>query len=75
MEQILTLLIIAVITQGVLIMASIDNLNTAVANLQATVDAIVIPTPTENNDAAIQAAADNINASVQVLKDKLNPTV
>lgn len=48
-------------------MAAIDNLNQAVADLQATVDALVVPV---SNDAAIQAAADSINASIATLKSK-----
>lgn len=61
------ILLIIVLIQGVILMAAIDNLNQAVADLQATVDALVVPV---SNDAAIQAAADSINASIATLKSK-----
>lgn len=48
-------------------MAAIDNLNQAVIDLSTAVNAITIPT---NNDVAIQAAADSINASIVTLKEK-----
>lgn len=61
------LLILTIITTGVIIMAAIDNLNQAVIDLSTAVNAITIPT---NNDVAIQAAADSINASIVTLKEK-----
>lgn len=49
-------------------MSAIENLNQAVSDLQATVNALVIPV---SNDVAIQSAADSINASVVALKAKV----
>lgn len=63
----LTLILIIIIYIGVCIMTAIDNLNQAIADLQETVSALVVPV---NNDVAIQDAANSINASIAALKAK-----
>lgn len=55
-------------------MSAIDNLNKAVSDLQAAINAVSLPVQT-NNDAAIQAAADSINAAIVTLNTKLTPAV
>ncbi len=47
---------------------AIENLNAAVADLQATINGLVLPV---NNDAAIQTGADNIAAANAALKAKV----
>lgn len=66
--MVIIILLTAILIQGVLIMSAIENLNQAVSDLQATVNALVIPV---SNDVAIQSAADSINASVVALKAKV----
>ncbi len=64
-----TILIILIILLWGYTMAAIDNLNQAVTELQNTINNLVVPT---NNDAAIQAAADNITAANAALKAKVS---
>ncbi len=59
--------VMMLITMGVY-MAAIDNLNTAVEDLKATIGNLVLPI---NQDTAIQAAADNINTANEALKAKV----
>lgn len=66
----LVFLIIVVLIEGVMIMAAIDNLTQAIADLKATIDNLIIPSGA--NDAAIQAAADSVNASILALKAKVS---
>lgn len=63
-----TLILIILSIEWIMIMTAMDNLNKAVADLKETIDALNIPS---NNDAAIQAAADSINASIESLKSKI----
>jgi len=61
-----------------LIMAAIDDLNTAVANLGNVVQNEVIPKltapPPVNNDPAISAAATSLNSIATALHNAVTPT-
>lgn len=65
-RRIIVLLIRIIKNQGV-IMAAIDNLNSNVADLKATVEGLTLPV---NQDTAIQAAADVIAGITAELKAK-----